>query len=466
MQFTTVIGLEIHAELLTKSKLFCTCENRFGGHANQRTCPVCLGIPGTLPVLNREAVRLAVKAGAALECTVNEYSAFDRKNYFYPDLPKAYQITQFAYPICGHGRMMGIRIERIHLEEDAGKLMHGEDGSEIDYNRCGVPLIEIVTAPDFSSAEQVGAFVEEVCLRLRYADVCDARLEQGSLRVDVNISRRPAGSDRLGTRAEIKNLNSVRSIRRAIAYEEERQAVVLEAGGKVVQETRRFDEHTGRTVSMRSKEQTHDYRYFPEPDISPVIISRKEIEKIQEGIPQMPQSRRARYQSWGISAEHAALLVSSREFSDFYDAAADKYPKYAVLANWITGEVSRNLNTLSKKVSELPFLPEMLARLVQMSEEDMVSKNAAKDILKIMCKTGNDPMEIAKEQNLLIRSDPTEIRALIQAVLEKESKAVQEYRAGNPKIIGYLMGQIMHSGGSGIDPAACRQCLLQLLKNN
>ena len=294
MKYIPVMGLEIHAELLTKSKVYCSCENTFGGAVNNRVCPVCSGMPGTLPVINKEVVTFAVKAGLSLGCEINEYSAFDRKNYFYPDLPKAYQITQFEYPICSNGHVevcgRNIRINRIHIEEDAGKLIH-EEVSLADYNRCGVPLIEIVTEPDFRTVEEVQQFVKEVALRLKYAEVWDARLEQGSLRVDVNISLMPEDADEFGVRAEIKNLNSVKSIGRAIEYEIKRQTEILEKGERVKQETRRFDEKSGATNVLRSKEDGHDYRYFPEPDIPPVKISKENVEKIRMSMSESPDKR-------------------------------------------------------------------------------------------------------------------------------------------------------------------------------
>lgn len=464
MKYTTVIGLEIHAELLTKSKIFCGCENSFGGEENQRVCPVCLGLPGTLPVLNREAVTLAVLAGLALNCSINAYSAFNRKNYFYPDLPKAYQITQFEHPICGAGKVGNFGITRIHLEEDAGKLVHDDGQSRIDYNRCGVPLIEIVTEPDFRTAEEVCRFVEEVCLRLRYAGVCDARLEQGSLRVDVNISRMPTESKTFGTRAEIKNLNSLRSIRRAIAFEEQRQTEILEAGGKVLQETRRFCEETGKTVSMRTKEEAHDYRYFPEPDIPPVMISQPEINQIQKMLPQMPEERRARYREYGLSEEQITLLVADREFSDYYDAVTAEYPQYKQAANWMNGELNRNLHAMEISLQDLPTTPQQLAELIQLCEEGKISRNAAKTVLKIMCKTGESPMQIAQKEKLFPQNNTEKIRELVQTILKTETQAVNEYHAGNPKIMGFLMGQVMRAGGSGLDPAMCRQCLLEQLE--
>ena len=467
MKYTTVIGLEIHAELLTKSKIFCKCSNEFGGRPNQRVCPVCLGMPGTLPVLNREAVTLAARAGLALGCRVNPYSAFDRKNYFYPDLPKAYQITQFFQPICEDGRMMDIGIQRIHLEEDAGKLIHGEQDTLVDYNRCGVPLIEIVTEPDFKTAESVCRFVEEVCLRLRYTDVCDARLEQGSLRVDVNISRMPADAPALGNRAEIKNLNSLRSIRRAIAFEEKRQGELLDAGQPVPQETRRFDEQKGVTQAMRAKAEARDYRYFPEPDIPPVMISKAEIEAIRRAMPEMPEDRRRRYQADGLPAEQIRLLTADRPFSDFYDQAAAAYPACkTALAGWMTGELNRNLHELGKPISQIPLSPVAFADLIRLCQEGKITNNAGKDILKTLCRAGGDPAEIARSRGILDNQDPAKIRELAEAVVAENPKAAAEYQAGNPKIIGFLMGQIMRRGGVGLDPGLCRQCILELLKNH
>lgn len=472
MRYQPVIGLEIHAELLTQSKVFCTCKNEFGGSENTRVCPRCSGLPGTLPLLNKNAVYLAAKAGFATGCTVNNYSSFDRKNYFYPDLPKAYQITQFENPICtnGHITVKGgkdIRINRIHIEEDAGKLVHDdyEGISMADYNRCGVPLIEIVTEPDFRSVSEVQDFVEQIALRLKYAGVCDARMEQGSLRVDVNISIMPVGSDTFGTRAEIKNLNSIKAIGRAIEYEIERQSEILDNGGTVVQETRRFNDNHGDTKSLRSKEEAHDYRYFPEPDIPPVLLSDEDIEKIKKSMPQMPQVRFARYtKEYGLPDDDAALIISTKEFSDFYDETVKINPDYKQVSNMMLVELNRNLNDLEKTINDVPFSPCDLAELVKMSTDGTVSKNAAKDILKIMFDKGEKPMEIAKNNGFIMDNDTSALEDVIEKVISENADTVQSYKEGNEKVFGFLMGQVVRAGGKGVNPKLAKDLLTEKLK--
>ena len=471
MKYIPVIGLEIHAELLTKSKVFCSCQNEFGGDANTRVCPVCTGMPGAMPVINKNAVKLAVKAGLAFNCNVNEFSAFDRKNYFYPDLPKAYQITQFEHPICSGGFIdiedKNFRIERIHIEEDAGKLIHDSETelSLADYNRCGVPLIEIVTMPDFSSADEVKSFVEEIALRLKYADVCDARLEQGSLRVDVNISLMEDGSDVLGTRAEIKNLNSFRSISKAISYEIKRQTEILSSGGIVVQETRRFDEDTGTTSSLRSKEEAHDYRYFPEPDIPPVVISEQEIASIKNEIPKMPHLRKEEYKKlYSLSDFDAGLIVSDIKFSDFFEAAAKIYGHGKEISKLMLGTLNKILNETGKSVSDAAFNPMQLAELVKMSTEEKISKNSAKNILEIMFVNGKNPMDIATENNMLMENNTDELFVLIKKVIDENPDAVNDYRSGNVKSFGFLMGQLVRAAGKGVNPQLAKELLSSELK--
>ena len=472
MRYQPVIGLEIHCELLTDSKVFCSCQNEFGGSENTRVCPRCSGMPGTLPIVNQGAVRLAAKAGFATDCTVNNYSAFDRKNYFYPDLPKAYQITQFEYPICtdGHITVCGgkeIRINRIHIEEDAGKLVHDdyEGISMADYNRCGVPLIEIVTEPDFRTVEEVQDFVEQIALRLKYSDVCDARMEQGSLRVDVNISIMPYGSDEFGTRAEIKNLNSVKAIGRAIEYEIQRQAEILDNGGKVIQETRRFNDNHGDTKALRSKEEPHDYRYFAEPDIPPVMISDEELAEIKQSMPELPHVRYARYtEEYGLPADDAQLLISSRAFSDFYDEAVKINSDYKQIANLMLVEVNRNLNDQGITIDAVSFTPADIAELVKMSSDGVVSKNAAKDILKIMFEQGGKPAEIAKEHGFIMDNDTGELESIIAKVIAENADSVESYKNGNEKIFGFLMGQVMRAIGKGGNPKLAKEILTKKLQ--
>ena len=472
MRYQPVIGLEIHAELLTDSKVFCTCQNEFGGSENTRVCPRCSGMPGTLPLLNQNAVKLAARAGIATDCTVNKYSAFDRKNYFYPDLPKAYQITQFESPICtnGHITVVGgkdIRINRIHIEEDAGKLVHDdyEGVSLADYNRCGVPLIEIVTEPDFRTIEEVQDFVEQIALRLKYAGVCDARMEQGSLRVDVNISIMPVGSDVFGTRAEIKNLNSVKAIGRAIAYEIERQSEILDNGGTVVQETRRFNDNHGNTKALRSKEEAHDYRYFPEPDIPPVLFTDEELEEIINSMPEMPQKRFARYtEEYGLPSDDASLIISNKDFSDFYDETVKINPDYKQVSNLMLGELLRNLNDSGTAVTDLKFTPSDLAKLVEMSSGGTVSKNAAKDILKIMFDNGGKPEEIAKENGFIMDNDASGLEAVIDKVIADNADSVESYKSGNAKVFGFIMGQAMRLAGKGANPKLIKDLLTEKLK--
>ncbi len=472
MRYRPVIGLEIHCELLTDSKVFCACRNEFGGGENTRVCPRCSGMPGTLPLVNQNAVRLAAKAGFATDGTVNNYSSFDRKNYFYPDLPKAYQITQFEHPITTGGYIEvfngnKMRIHHIHIEEDAGKLVHDdyEGISMADYNRCGVPLIEIVTEPDFRSIEEVQDFVEKIALRLKYAGVCDAKMEQGSMRVDVNISIMPEGSDKFGTRAEIKNLNSVKAIGRAIEYEIQRQAEILDSGGEVIQETRRFNDNHGDTKALRSKEEAHDYRYFPEPDIPPVWLSDEEIAEIKASMPEMPQTRFKRYtEEYGLSADDAGLIVSSREFSDFYDEAVKINPDYRQVSNMMLGELNRNLNDSGTDITSVKFSPSALARLVKMSSDGVVSKNAAKDILTIMFGNGGEPEAIAKENGFIMENDSSALEGIIDKVIAENSDSVESYKSGNQKIFGFLMGQVIRESGKGANPKLAKDLLTEKLK--
>lgn len=470
MNYIPVMGLEIHAELLTKSKVFCSCENSFGGEENTRVCPVCCGMPGSLPSLNKNVTVLAVKAGLAVNCTINEYSAFDRKNYFYPDLPKAYQITQFEYPICENGfiRLKSgkkIRIERIHIEEDAGKLIHDGDTSLADYNRCGVPLIEIVTCPDFASADEVCEFAENIALRLKYSNVCDARMEQGSLRVDVNISLMPENSDKLGTRAEIKNLNSTKAIRRAIEYEILRQSDILAKGEKVIQETRRFDDNTGTTKSLRSKENADDYRYFPEPDIPPVIITQSEIEQIKQTMPEMPDKRLLRYtDTYGLPYDDAMLIISDKALSDFYDKTVQIYSNCKGISNLILVELLRCTKETGISTADMKITPSQLAEIVKMSDDGEISKNSAKELVSMVFSSGKNPRELAKECGFIMSSDTAAVTACIKEVLSCEQKNVQDYKNGSTRIFGYLMGQVMQRLGKGANPKIVKELLENELK--
>ena len=397
--YIPVIGLEVHAELLTKSKVFCTCNAEFGGDPNSRCCPVCTGMPGTLPVINQTAVEYAVKAGFALGCDINKFSVFDRKNYFYPDLPKAYQISQLNLPLCINGvvtievdgKKKDIRVNRIHLEEDAGKLVHDDFNavSLADYNRCGVPLIEIVTEPDISSAEEAKAFVEKVSLLLQYAGVCDCKMEQGSLRADVNVSIMRPEDKEFGTRTECKNLNSLKSIGRAIDFEIKRQSRLLDMGKKVIQETRRFNDNRGETTSMRTKEDAHDYRYFPEPDILQVNFTDEMLDEIKAKLPEMPHKRLARYTGeYGLSEVDAKILVNQKRVSDFFDESLKVYNNPKSVANFIIVELLRRVNLGEVSMDSLPFEADAFAKLVEMADTDKVSKNDAKKILREMISSG------------------------------------------------------------------------------
>ncbi len=472
MRYQPVMGLEIHCELLTDSKVFCSCQNEFGGSENTRVCPRCSGMPGTLPLLNKGAVKLAAKAGFATNCTVHNYSAFDRKNYFYPDLPKAYQITQFESPICtdGYIDVVGgkrIRINRIHIEEDAGKLVHDdyEGISLADYNRCGVPLIEIVTEPDFRTVEEVQDFVVQIAQRMQYSGVCDARMEQGSLRVDVNISLMPYGSDEFGTRAEIKNLNSVKSIGRAIEYEIQRQSEILDNGGEVVQETRRYNENHDDTKALRSKEEAHDYRYFPEPDIPPVLFTDEEIEEIRKEMPELPHKRFERYtEEYKIPAEDAKLIIAQKAFSDFYDEAVSAVPEYKMISNLMLGEVSHQLNETGMSIDEVRFSPADVAKTAEMAAKGVISKGSAKDMIVIMFEKGGAPEDIAKENGFIMDNDTSGLDDIIDGVLATQADVVEKYKNGNEKLFGFIMGQVIKAAGKGANPALIKEALTAKLK--
>ncbi len=462
MSYISVIGLEIHAELLTKSKLFCSCENAFGGEENTRVCPVCTGQPGSLPVLNQEAVKLAVMTGLSINSKIHTFSAFDRKNYFYPDLPKAYQITQNYHPICTGGNIGKIRIDNIHIEEDAGKLIHRDDLSVIDFNRCGVPLIEIVTEPDFRNSDEVCLFLEDLAKRLKFLGVCDAKMEQGSLRVDVNISLMKENDTEFGTRSELKNINSFRSIRRAIDFEVKRQAEILENGGKVLRETRRFDEQAGKTYLMRKKEDMTDYRYFPEPDIPPVIIDEKALNEIKEQMMELPNERFLRYtKELALSDYDAQLLTADKAFSDFFESCLKHINEPLKISRFMTGELNHRLNKDSLEISDMKFSAKDFSDLIKLEIDGKINKAEQKEILRIMFEKTASPESILKE----IKKEVSEekINEKIISLINDNPKLIAEYNEGKTKCVDFFIGQVIRTFGKSVNPNLCRELIIRNL---
>ncbi|MCP3058138.1 Asp-tRNA(Asn)/Glu-tRNA(Gln) amidotransferase subunit GatB [Myxococcus sp. K38C18041901] len=472
--FQPVIGLEVHAQLRTQSKIFCGCSTAFGAEPNRNTCPVCLGMPGVLPVLNERVVDFAIRAGLALECRVNARSVWSRKNYFYPDLPKGYQITQYDLPICEFGRLAietprgekVIRVRRIHMEEDAGKSVHDGDGGQslVDLNRAGVPLIEIVSDPDLRDADEAVEYLKALRDILVYLGVNDGNLEEGSFRCDANVSVMPKGSDTFGQRCELKNLNSFRFVKQAIEYEIARQVDVIESGGKVDQETRLWDPNKGVSRSMRSKEDAHDYRYFPEPDLPPLHVTTEVVEAVGRSLPELPRAKVQRFVSqYGLPAYDARLLTTERPLADFFEACAQRYPDAKKLSNWFQGELLRLLKESGTTVGEVRFTPAQLAELLTLVDQGTVSGNAGKDVLGEMFRTGRPPADIVAEKGLAQVSDTGAIEAVVDDILAKNLGEVEKYRAGKKQVFGFFVGQVMRAMKGKGNPALVNDLLKKKL---
>lgn len=479
MKYEAVIGLEVHTELQTTTKIFCGCKTSFGAEPNTNVCPVCLGLPGVLPVLNKRVLEFAVRAGLALNCEISRFSKFDRKNYYYPDLPKNFQTSQFDLPICerGHldievnGEKKQIRITRAHMEEDAGKLVHhgtsitDSDYSLVDYNRTGTPLLEIVTEPDMRSAKEAVAYLEKMRAILQYIGISDCRMEEGSLRCDANVSVRPVGQKELGTKTEIKNINSFKGVEKAIEYEALRQAEILEDGGKIIQETRTWDEKEGVTKSMRTKEEANDYRYFPEPDLAPFTVSEEYIEDIRKTLPELPDERRERYiANFGLSSTDAQYMTNDKDTSDYFEkvVAAGADPKASV--NWIMGEFASQLSNAGIEIAKAPVTPENLAKLLALIAKETISGKIAKKVFAEMWKDGADPEEIVKAQGLVQISDTGALKELVVKVIANNPKAVEDFKAGKKKAVGALVGQIMKETKGKANPKVINELLNDELK--
>ena len=473
-QYETVIGLEVHVELATKTKIFCGCSTEFGGAPNTHTCPVCTGMPGSLPVLNRQVVEFALKAGLAANCQINQYCKFDRKNYFYPDNPQNYQISQLYLPICRNGGVeietaagkKTIGIHEIHMEEDAGKLVHDEweDVSIVDYNRSGVPLIEIVSEPDMRSAEEVIAYLEKLRLIIQYLGASDCKLNEGSMRADVNLSVREAGAAEFGTRTEMKNLNSFKAIARAIEGERARQIELIEEGKKVVQETRRWDDNKESSHAMRSKEDAQDYRYFPEPDLVPVVISDEWIERVKARQPEMRDEKLIRYQEeFGLPKYDAEILTGDKSFADLFEAAAAICGKPKKVSNWIMTETIRLLKENEMDPDQIRFSPEHLAKLVDLADTGSVTNTVAKEVFEKVFKEDIDPEAYVKEKGLLTVNDEGALRETVAKVIAENPQSVEDYHNGKEKAIGFLVGQTMKAMKGKANPALVNQILKELL---
>ncbi|MDD9859792.1 MAG: Asp-tRNA(Asn)/Glu-tRNA(Gln) amidotransferase subunit GatB [Nitrospira sp.] len=474
MTFEAVIGVEVHAQLRTRSKLFCGCATEFGLPANTRTCPVCLGLPGALPVINARAVAMAVRTGLALQCTVRPVNQFARKNYFYPDLPKGYQISQYDLPVCEHGRIeltvdgvaRTVSIQRMHLEDDAGKTMHAHEGpgSFVDLNRAGTPLLEIVTGPDMHSAEEVVAYGKALRDMLMYLDVCDGNMEQGNLRFEPNLSLRPVGADTFGTKVELKNINSFKFVKDAIGYEIARQTGVLEEGGTVHQETRLWDSTAGRTVVMRRKEDAHDYRYFPDPDLVPLTISDEWIEELRGTIPELPEARRQRFvRDYGMSAYDAGVLTASRGLADYFEACVALFAEPAMVSHFLMGEFLRVLHQAGATVEVSPVSPERLVALLKLVHDGTISLKVAKDLFAEYYATDQSAAELVDAKGLRQLSDEGALRALVTEVIDHHPAQVAQYRGGKEGVLGFLVGQAMKRSSGKANPQKVHALLKTLL---
>ena len=475
VKYETVIGLEVHAQMLTDTKVFCGCSTKFGSEPNTQTCQVCIGMPGVLPVLNKKALEFAVRTGLATNCRISHYSRFARKNYFYPDLPKGYQISQYELPICEHGfveivvdgNVRKIGITRIHMEEDAGKNIHEGGGySFVDLNRAGVPLMEIVSEPDIRSPLEASEYMKKLRAILRYLGVCDGNMEEGSLRCDANVSIRPMGQVEYGIRAEVKNINSFRFVEKALEYEIKRQIKLVEGGGKVVQETRLWDASRGITESMRSKEEAHDYRYFPEPDLVPIVVDDKWLDEIRSSLPELPDVKRRRFVGdFGLPEYDADLLTSERPVAEWFEeaVAAGIQPKAA--SNWMMGELMRLLNEENKPIEECPIRPAQLASMIRLIDAGTISGKIAKTVFAEMYRTGGDAEAIVKERGLLQISDESEIEKAVDEVIAGNPNEAERFRAGEEKLLGFFVGQVMKKMRGKANPKMLNDLLMKKLGN-
>ena len=473
-QYETVIGLEVHVELATKTKIFCGCSTQFGGEPNTHTCPVCTGMPGSLPVLNRKVVEYAVAVGLATNCEITRYGKFDRKNYFYPDNPQNYQISQLYLPICRNGSVeietasgtKAVRIHEIHMEEDAGKLIHDEwdDFSLVDLNRSGVPLIEIVSEPDMRSAEEVIAYLEKLRLIMIYLGVSDCKLQEGSMRADVNLSVREEGASAFGTRTEMKNLNSFRAISHAIEGERNRQIDLIEDGGKVVQETRRWDDTKGTSYAMRSKEDAQDYRYFPEPDLVPVVISDEWLDQIKSRQPELRDEKRARYrEEYDIPDYDIDLITGSKRMADIFEETIALGCRPKEVSNWLMVEAMRLIKEKNADPEDLSIDPEGLAALIRLVEDGKINRTVAKEVFEVMFNEDTDPEAYVKEHGLLMVNDEDALRAAIEQIVAENPKSVADYTSGKKKAMGFLVGQTMKAMKGKADPAIVNKILKEIL---